>query len=86
MSTGLDANRAVRRTQCRRDVVRVLACTEQFRAMALTQLIYGESVCDIELCLSALPWTFFRASKLELKATNASLRQKSVLCSSSTVG
>jgi hypothetical protein len=38
--------------------VRVLPCTEQYRAMAFAQLTYRESLRDIEVCLSA------QASKL----------------------
>ena len=33
--------------------VRVLSCTEQFRAMAFAQLTYRESLRDIEICLQA---------------------------------
>ncbi len=33
--------------------VRLLACTEQFRAMAFAQLTYRESLRDIETCLAA---------------------------------
>jgi hypothetical protein len=33
--------------------VRVLSCTEQFRAMSFAQLTYRESLRDIEICLLA---------------------------------
>ena len=33
--------------------VRVLSCTEQFRAMAFAQITYRESLRDIEACLQA---------------------------------
>ena len=35
--------------------VRVLTCTEQYRAMAFAQLTYRESLRDIEACLNAQP-------------------------------
>jgi Domain of unknown function (DUF4372) len=33
--------------------IRTLPCAEHFRALALAQLTYRESLCDIESCLSA---------------------------------
>ena len=33
--------------------VRPLSCAEQFRAMAIAQLTWRESLCDIDVCLSA---------------------------------